>query len=133
MDEIEKRLRDVSETCVKTYLAWIGKKRDPETREALQDAIHELRRVSARLEIEIAVSEREEMAARPIPIPPHRSTRKRQGDDDESDNTGNFNEDNSQQDQSAPRQSGGGGARNGLRPRRSHGGGGGGGQNRNED
>ncbi len=75
MDEIEKRLRDVSETCVKTYLAWIGKKRDPETREALQDAIHELRRVSARLEIKIAVSEREEMAARPIPIPPHRSTR----------------------------------------------------------
>jgi hypothetical protein len=90
MDEIETRLRDVSDACVKAYLNWQGKKRDPESREALQDTIHELRKVSARLEIEIAVSERDEMASRPIPIPPHRATRKGAQGDDEGDNAGNF-------------------------------------------
>lgn len=93
MDDIEKRLRDVADNCVKAYLQWHTAKKDAESREVLQDAIHELRKVSARLEIEIAVSERDEMALRPIPIPPHRATRKRQGeDDDNGDNAGNFNE-----------------------------------------
>ncbi len=93
MDDIEKRLRDVADNCVKAYLQWHTAKKDAESREVLQDAIHELRKVSARLEIEIAVSERDEMALRPIPIPPHRATRKRQGEDDENgDNAGNFNE-----------------------------------------
>lgn len=92
MDEIEKRLRDVADNCIKAYLAWHTAKKDAESRETLQDAIHELRKVSARLEVEIAVSERDEMALRPIPIPPHRATRKRQGeDDDNGDNAGNFN------------------------------------------
>lgn len=93
MDEIETRLRAVSDDSVKAYQKWQASKRDPEAREALQDAIHEMRRVSARLEIEIAVSERDEMASRPIPIPPHRATRKGPQAEDDGDNTGNFNDD----------------------------------------
>ena len=119
MDEIEQRLRDVSEACVKAYLNWQSKKRDPESREMLQDAIHEIRKVSARLEIEIAVSERDEMASRPIPIPPHRATRKgSQGEDDEGDNAGNFSGEQ-QPPSSGPRQP--------LRRRSQHHGGGRGG------
>lgn len=92
MDEVEKRLREIADTCLKAYQDWHGAKKNAESREVLQDAIHELRKVAARLEIEIAVSERDEMGARPIPIPPHRATRKRQGED-EDDNAGNFNND----------------------------------------
>jgi len=127
MDDIEKRLREVSDTCVKSYLEWAAKKKDLDARETLQDAIHELRKVSARLEIEIAVSEREDMVARPIPIPPHRSTRKR-GDDEDSNgnNTGNFNDDDGGP-QGTPRQASGS-VRHGMR-RRPQGGGGGGGNN----
>jgi hypothetical protein len=115
MDEVEKRLREVSDVCVKAYLEWHSKKKDAESREALQDAIHELRKVSARLEIEIAVSERDEMQSRPIPIPPHRATRKGGQDDDEGDNAGNFAETS----HNAP---GGGVPRQVLRRRSQHGG-----------
>lgn len=105
MDDIEKRLREVADNCVNAYLQWNTAKRDAESREVLQDAIHELRKVSARLEIEIAVSERDEMAQRPIPIPPHRATRKRQNEDDDHGNSaGNSSEGgNGGERQSAPR------------------------------
>lgn len=94
MDDIEKRLRDVTEGCLKAYQAWQGAKKSAEAREDLQDTIHELRKVAARLEIDIAVSERDEMASRPIPIPPHRATGKRQGEDDGDDGAGNSSEGN---------------------------------------
>jgi hypothetical protein len=51
----------------------VTKKRDPKAQEALQVAIHELRKVASRLEIDVAVSERDQMAARHIPIPSHRA------------------------------------------------------------
>jgi hypothetical protein len=108
MDEIEKRLRDVADNCIKAYLAWHTAKKDAESRETLQDAIHELRKVSARLEVEIAVSERDEMAMRPIPIPPHRATRKRQGEDEDSgDNAGNFNSEGNGNNQGGGQPAGG--------------------------
>ena len=129
MDEIETRLRDVSDTCLKAYQSWLAAKKDPESREVLQDAIHELRKVSARLEIEIAVSEREEMVQRPIPIPPHRATRKRQNEEDEGDSFGNQGEG---PDGNGPQPAHGGGQRNVLR-RRSHGPGQGGGPRRGSE
>ena len=49
MDEIEKRLRDVTDTCLKAYQEWHGSKKSAESRETLQDAIHELRKATARL------------------------------------------------------------------------------------
>lgn len=74
MDEIKERLSETADACIKSYEAWREKK-DDSARETLQDAVHELRKVAARLEIEIAVSERDEMTSRPIPIPPHRAAR----------------------------------------------------------
>lgn len=82
MDDIEKRLRDAADNCIKFFSAWQKDKKMGSDRDSLMEAIHELRKVAARLEIDIAVSERTEMGARPLPIPPHRSSgRRSQGDD----------------------------------------------------
>lgn len=119
-DDIEQRLRDTADACVKAYLNWSKNKKDPEIREQLQDTIHEIRKVSARLEIEIAISEREEMAARPIPIPPHRATRKGGQSDDLPDDAGNRNFDDAG-DPGQPRNNSSNAVRNGMK-RRPHGG-----------
>jgi hypothetical protein len=78
MDDIKQRLQDSTEACLKSYEAWDDKK-STESRETLQDSIHELRKVASRLEIEIAISERENMSAKPLPIPSHRSNSKHKG------------------------------------------------------
>ena len=102
MEQIEKRLQETSEHCFKCYEAWSANQKDAAAREALQDAIHELRKVTSRLEIELAVSERNEMGQRPIPIPPHRDAQRRVqggegneqdfGDDDFGGPQGNHNQ-----------------------------------------
>ncbi len=89
MDEIEQRLRTATDACISSYDAWRKNQKQDGAREALLEAVHELRKVAARLEIEVAVSERDEMAARPIPIPPHRASRKPYGDQQGDDNIGN--------------------------------------------
>lgn len=89
MDEIEKRLRDTSDTCFTCYEAWLKNKKDPGAREALLEAVHEVRKVASRLEIELAVSERDEMTQRPIPIPPHRDAQRRPAQEMSDDNAGN--------------------------------------------
>lgn len=76
MDKIEERLHDTSKNCFECYEAWAKNKKDVDTREKLQEAIHELRRVASRLEIELATSERDEMTKRPLPIPPHRDAQR---------------------------------------------------------
>lgn len=72
-DEIKARLEETSATCVKTFVAWRDDEKNSKTREELQEAIHELRKVASRLEIELAVSERKNSTSKPIPIPAHRS------------------------------------------------------------
>lgn len=74
--EIKERLKTTSEACLKCYEAWSGNEKDGKAREALQYAIHELRKVASRLEIDLAVSERNQMTQNPIPIPPHRDAKK---------------------------------------------------------
>lgn len=78
-DNIDERLKETSDRCMKAYEDWKTKETDPSKREELREAIHELRKVSSRLEIEMAVSEREEMAQKPIPIPPHRAAKGKHG------------------------------------------------------
>ncbi len=78
MDDIKKRLKDTTDACHKCYEAWDSKK-ETATREALQDSIHEVRKVASRLEIEIAINERESMSEKPLPIPSHRSNSKSKG------------------------------------------------------
>ena len=90
MDDIEKRLRESTDACIKSFEAWTKANKSLESREALMETMHEVRKVVARLEIEIAISERDRLGARPIPIPPHRSQRKRGGEGgDESADFGN--------------------------------------------
>lgn len=84
MDEIEKRLSEACESCVSCYSEWRADPRDSKNREKFRDSIHELRKVASRLEIEMATSERDENAQKPIPIPAHRSKRDRGGKRNES-------------------------------------------------
>lgn len=74
-EEIEKRLKESSESCLNAYKDWCGNEKDHNKREALSDAMHELRKVCARLEIEMAASERDEQKNAPLPIPPHKASR----------------------------------------------------------
>ena len=100
MDKIDDRLRDASARCVKAYEAWKDNQKDVSAREELRESIHELRKVSSRLEIDMAVSEREEMSQKPIPIPSHRSSRGKGKDGgrgkskQDDDNVGNSNSGN---------------------------------------
>ena len=77
MEDIEKRLREATDACLASHAEWTVNRKNGQTREKLMEAVHELRKVAARLEIDMAISERDEMAAKPIPIPPHRAANKR--------------------------------------------------------
>lgn len=87
MDDIKQRLHDTSESCYNCYEAWSKNEKDSEARQNLQEAIHELRKVASRLEIELAVSESKQSTQKPISIPPHRDSRRRSKDD--NDDKGN--------------------------------------------
>lgn len=79
MSDIKKRLQESISTCLECYEKWDSDKKSSDARESLQESIHEIRKVASRLEIEIAVSERDAMSSKPIPIPPHRSSSKAKG------------------------------------------------------
>ena len=76
MDEITQRLQETSKNCLEAYQEWAAKKDDQAAQEKLHAVIHELRKVSSRLEIELAMSERKESVSKPIPIPSHKSNQK---------------------------------------------------------
>ena len=123
MDEIKERLQESTAACVKNYEAWRNNTKDESLRENLAESVHELRKIASRLEIEVAISEREQMASKPLPIPPHRSKRKSQGDNESilsDDNIGNNGDDD---DNTGNGEGGGGRGRSGGKPRRSSGGG----------
>lgn len=74
--DIQARLKETSQNCLDAYDVWEKDKKDQKAQESLHASIHELRKVSSRLEIELAISEREKMTSKPLPIPSHRSTSK---------------------------------------------------------
>jgi len=73
MSDTLARIQEKGAACITTYEAWDGDKKDSEKREALQENIHELRKAIARVEIEIASSERASGSSKQLPIPSHRS------------------------------------------------------------
>lgn len=114
MEEIEKRLRESTDACIKSFENWVKESKSLESRETLMETMHEVRKVISRVEIEIAISERDRLGSRPIPIPPHRSSRKGSGEDADMGDMESFDMNDQQ-----PRQGGGGGGgRNNHRPRR---------------
>lgn len=74
--DIQTRLKQTSQDCLDAHSVWEKDKKDQKLQEGLHASIHELRKVSSRLEIELAVSEREKITSKPLPIPSHRSTAK---------------------------------------------------------
>lgn len=76
-DTTDARLQGTAAQCVTAYATWQKSKKDAGAREQLMEALHELRKVASRVEIEVAVSERDEMTMRPLPIPPHRAAQAR--------------------------------------------------------
>ena len=79
MSEIKERLSNATADCLAKYDTWHADQSERKGREELLDALHELRKAAARLEIEMAISERDQMASNPIPIPAHRSSKRQHG------------------------------------------------------
>ncbi|MCM2344918.1 MAG: hypothetical protein NDJ24_10205 [Alphaproteobacteria bacterium] len=131
MDEIGKRLHDNAEKCIKSYEVWQQDKKNQEARESLNESLHELRRATAALEIDMIREERLSGVTRPMPTPVHRSMRKQ---DDENfgnanDDIGNRGDDGNGNgggghENRGPRRSGGGHHRGGGRSGGQHRGGG---------
>ncbi|MCK5384104.1 MAG: hypothetical protein KAJ29_00915 [Alphaproteobacteria bacterium] len=74
--DIQERFTEASKNCLEAFISWDDKKKDKQAQEVLHAAIHELRKVSSRLEIELAMSERDQLSSKPLPIPAHRSNMK---------------------------------------------------------
>ncbi len=77
MTDTLNRLKDSSANAIRTFEAWENKRSDSSLREAAEEAIHELRKVTSRLEIEMVSVERKEQSQVSIPIPPHRAAMNR--------------------------------------------------------
>ena len=86
MSELLDRLNETHKVCSAAYENWKDDRKNPDKREGLATAVHELRKVASRLEIEIAVSERDEQSNKPIPIPNHRASKGRNAKNNNSDN-----------------------------------------------
>lgn len=65
----DERMDVAAKACAEAYRAWKTAEKDVQS---LGDAIHELRKVIARMEIEISASRKEEQ--RPIPLPSYRKS-----------------------------------------------------------
>lgn len=72
-----QRLQETAAKCLSSLDAWNSDLKDTEARETLLEAVHELRKVTSRLEIDIAMNDRKAVNAKPIPIPEHKSKMER--------------------------------------------------------
>lgn len=75
VDAVEARLRDTARGCLSAYRGWRQQPSEGSI-QSLSEAVHELRKALARIEIDMSASRREEQAIRPIPIPAHRAARR---------------------------------------------------------
>lgn len=75
VDAIEGRLRDTARSCLVAYRGWRTQPGE-QTIQTLSEALHDLRKALARIEIDMSASRRDEQAQRPIPIPAHRASRR---------------------------------------------------------
>lgn len=75
LDAVEARLRETARGCLSAYRSW---RQGPgeSSIQTLSDAVHELRKALARVEIDMSASRRDEQAIRPIPIPAHRAAQR---------------------------------------------------------
>ncbi|MAF97855.1 MAG: hypothetical protein CMH26_04395 [Micavibrio sp.] len=98
-EDVKVRLQESAAACLTAYDSWVSNKKDSSARESLQTSVHELRKVASRLEIDMAVSDRDEGSRKQIPIPAHRDARKRKSN---KDNNGNNDAPESANDEDKP-------------------------------
>jgi hypothetical protein len=72
-----QRLQETAAKCLSSLDSWNKDLKDTNAREALLEAVHELRKVTSRLEIDIAMNDRKAVNAKTIPIPEHKSKMER--------------------------------------------------------
>ena len=72
-EETAMRLQETAAKCLSSLDAWNKDLKNVEARENLLDAVHELRKVTSRLEIDIAMNDRKATNSKPMPIPEHKS------------------------------------------------------------
>lgn len=102
-EDIKTRLQDSAAECLKSYEVWSESKKDSSARETLHAAVHELRKVASRLEIELAVSDRDQNTQKKIPIPTHRDSGRRHHNKDENISDGEQSEGAEKKKPSRPR------------------------------
>ena len=68
-----QRLQEAAAKCLSSLDTWNKDLKNESAREGLLEAVHELRKVTSRLEIDIAMNDRKAMNAKPMPIPEHKS------------------------------------------------------------
>ncbi|MEI6986679.1 MAG: hypothetical protein WCK65_11165 [Rhodospirillaceae bacterium] len=76
VDAVEARLRETARGCLVAYRGWRLASGEASIL-SLNDAVHNLRKVLARIEIDMSANRRDEPSLRPIPIPQHRAARPR--------------------------------------------------------
>lgn len=68
-----QRLQETAAKCLNSLETWNNDLKDRDARETLLEAVHELRKVTSRLEIDIAMNDRKVVNAKPLPVPEHKS------------------------------------------------------------
>ena len=68
-----QRLQETAAKCLSSLDTWSKDLKNTEARENLLEAVHELRKVTSRLEIDIAMNDRNVTNSKPIPVPEHKS------------------------------------------------------------
>jgi hypothetical protein len=69
----DQRMDEAARACAEAYRAWKSQSADGKGAQSLSDAVHDLRKVIARMEIELSASRREEV--RPLPVSAYRANR----------------------------------------------------------
>lgn len=80
---IEERLRETSAVCLDAFISWEKDKKNVTASKVLHAAVHELRKVASRLEIELAASERDNGKQKQIKPPVHKTSNPEGNLDDE--------------------------------------------------
>lgn len=77
---VEQRLQETAAVCLSSLTAWQKNLKCEDAREKLLEAVHDLRKVCARLEVDIAMNDRTATNSKPIPIPEHKSKMEKRTD-----------------------------------------------------
>lgn len=70
---VEQRLQESAAECLSSLSKWKANLKDDDAKQALLGSVHELRKVCARIEVDVAMNDRTNTNSKHIPIPEHKS------------------------------------------------------------